>query len=88
MVIASAVLSLFNSSSMELSDEKASVKFLDCTIGNSSSYHKEHSKYRKSRKLGDGNGNGPMTMSHHKGQASNLLKHFLYFVLLFLSGRP
>lgn len=40
--MASAVLSLFNSSSIELSDEKASVKFLDCTIGNSSSYHKEH----------------------------------------------
>jgi len=52
IVIASAVLSLFNSSSTELSDEKASVKFLDCTIGNSSSCHKGHHRCRKSGKLG------------------------------------
>jgi hypothetical protein len=32
----SAVLSLFSSSSMELSEEKESVRFLDCTIGNNS----------------------------------------------------
>lgn len=37
--MASAVLSLFSSSSMELSDEKESDKFLDCTIGNNSSCH-------------------------------------------------
>lgn len=41
IVIASAVLSLFNSSSMELSDEKETVTFLDRTIGNNSSYHTE-----------------------------------------------
>jgi len=35
--MASAVLSLFNSSSMELSDEKERVRFLDCTICNNSS---------------------------------------------------
>lgn len=35
--MASAVLSLFSSSSMELSEEKVSVKFLDCAIGNNSS---------------------------------------------------
>lgn len=44
MVMASAVLSLFNSSSMELSDEKERVKFLDCTIGNNSSCHKKVKK--------------------------------------------
>jgi hypothetical protein len=44
IVMASAVLSLFNSSSMELSDEKERVKFLDCTIGNNSSYHKKVNK--------------------------------------------
>jgi hypothetical protein len=43
IVITSAVLSLFNSSSIELSDEKASVKFFDCAIGNNSSYNKGHS---------------------------------------------
>jgi len=48
IVITSAVLSLFNSSSIELSDEKASVKFFDCAIGNNSSYNKGHSQYRKS----------------------------------------
>jgi hypothetical protein len=36
IVMTSAVLSLFSSSSMELSEEKESVRFLDCTIGNNS----------------------------------------------------
>lgn len=44
IVMASAVLSLLSSSSMELSEENESVKFLDCTIGNNSSYHKEVNK--------------------------------------------
>lgn len=40
IVMASAVLSLLSSSSTELSDEKDSVKFLDCTICNNSSYQR------------------------------------------------
>lgn len=38
IVITSAVLSLFSSSSIELSDENERLKFLDCTIGSSSSW--------------------------------------------------
>lgn len=44
IVMASAVLSLFNSSSIELSDEKESVKFLDCTISINSSYSRQENK--------------------------------------------
>lgn len=46
IVMASAELSLFSSSSTELSDEKESVKFLDCTICNNSSYHKQDTYLR------------------------------------------
>lgn len=49
IVMASAVLSLFNSSSIELSDEKESVKFLDCTICINSSCHKQGNKEKRSR---------------------------------------
>lgn len=41
IVIASVVLSLFSSSSIELSDEKESVKLLDCTIRSNSTYNKQ-----------------------------------------------
>ncbi len=44
--MASAVLSLLSSSSMELSDEKDSVKFLDCTICNNSPYHRCNTNLR------------------------------------------
>ena len=44
--MASVVLSLFNSSSIELSDEKESVKFLDCTICSNSSYQKQDNENR------------------------------------------
>jgi hypothetical protein len=58
MVIASAVLSLFNSSWIELSDEKDNVKFCANTIGSISSWEKKDlgflahcTHYSKSKKM-------------------------------------
>jgi hypothetical protein len=48
MVIASAVLSLFNSSWIELSDEKDNVKFCANTIGSISSWEKKRFRFSSS----------------------------------------